>query len=145
MTLRIETHVAPRSGSSLNSSATVEWIGRIGHPSSYAVLGGHRFTSDGVQVFTGGAIFKESLAGSVEEIRWGLPREYEDAISEILSAQPVPVTVSKSAYGQVSSSAHAFRTVALMLCRILGGGLPSADHDVWKLYDSCHSEADVAR
>jgi hypothetical protein len=141
MTLRIETYKGFRSGSLLNSGATVEWAGRIGHPSSYALLGGNRFSAEGVKVFSTGSLYKEALAASVEEIRWGLPPEYEEAVMEVLMAQPQPVVVSKSAYGEVSSSVQSFRTIALMLCQILSVGLPEAEDDVWKLFDRCRNEA----
>jgi hypothetical protein len=141
MSLRIETIEPERSGSRLNAGTTVEWVGRIGHPSSYALLGGRRISSEGVRVFTTGARFKDALSGSADEVRWGLLPEYEAAVAEVLRAQPQPVVISKAAHGAIGSSEHAFRAVALMVCQILGTDLPTSDEDVWKLFDRCQNEA----
>jgi hypothetical protein len=79
--------------------------------------------------------FKESLAHGADEVRWGLPEEYIGVVSEALVAQPVSVAISRAAAGQVGSSAKVFRTLAAVLCRVLGGDLPQSDEDLWRLWD----------
>jgi hypothetical protein len=141
MTLRVETAEGFRSGSQLPSFATVEWAGRIGHPSSYALLGGTRSDTAGVSVHASGASFKEALAAPTDDVRWGLPSEYEEAIVSLLADQSQRVLVSRAAYGVVGSSERAFRAVALPLSQILASGLPSAEDAVWKLRDHCWNTA----
>ena len=142
MTLRIETGQGFRSGSRLPAFATVEWAGRVGHPSSYALLGGTRSDVPRVSLHDSGASFGEALAASADDVRWGLPPEYEEAVLTLLADQPQPVLVSRAAYGMVGSSVRAFRAVALLLCQVLASGLPSSDEDAWKLRDQCWNAAD---
>ena len=136
MTLRVELgHRSGRSGSSLPPFATVEWAGRVGHPSSYALLGGTRSDQSRVSQFGSGGLFKESLAAPADDVCWGLPPEYEDAILEVLAEQPQPVLVGRAAHGAVGSSAKVFRTVALMLSHVLAADLPGNDAAVWQEWD----------
>lgn len=137
MTLRIEAGARFRSGSRLPTFATVEWSGRIGHPSSYALLGGARSPETRVSVFASGAAFNDALAAPADDVRWGLPPEYEKAVLNALADRPEHLVVSRAAYAEIGSSEVAFKGVALMLCQILTVGLPSDDGDVWKMLDRC--------
>jgi hypothetical protein len=136
MTLRVEMS-ALGSGSKLPEFATVEWAGRIGHPSSYALLGGRRSDMPGVRVYSSGGSFRQALAARADDVRWGLPVEYEEAILKLLADTAQPVSVSRAAHGEVGSSQRTFRAVALLLSRILASGLPGDEDEVWKLHDHC--------
>ena len=81
------------------------------------------------------------MAGSADDVRWGLPPEYEEAVLTLLADHPQPVLVSRAAYGVVGSSVHTFRAVALLLAQVLAAGLPSNDEDVWKVRDQCWNAA----
>jgi len=139
MRLRLELG-PPSRGSALPAFATVEWSGRVGHPSSYALLTGTRATTSGVAVLDTGTVYKSPLVARADKVRWGLPAEYEGAVTAVLNDEPQAVLVSHAAHGLIGSSETAFRGVARMLCRVLGGGLPADDEAVWRLRDMCWQE-----
>jgi hypothetical protein len=140
MSLRIWTTLGYRSGSDLPSSATVEWSGRAGHPSSYGLLGGRRSSRPHISVFPSGAKFRDALASSSDDVRWGLPAEYEAAVGLALESQLQTVAVSQAAHGLVGSSVDVFRALTVLLCRLLAGGVPREDAEIWKLRDRCWSD-----
>lgn len=139
MTLRLETLPGFRSGSRLTSFAVVEWAGRVGHPSSYALLGGSKSDKAGValSVTDSAQAFREALAAPTDSVQWGLPPEYEKAIVTALAEQPLPVLVSRSAHSKVGSSSLAFGAVAVLLSQILAWGVPDDDDAVWRQWDRC--------
>jgi hypothetical protein len=141
MSLRVESGVTSRTGSALPSWATVEWSGRIGHPSSYGLLGGTPSRVPSVNVGEAGGRFADSLAASADDVRWGLPPEYEGPVLEVLVAQPRPVHINRAAHGLVGSSEVVFRAVTRLLCQILTAGLPADDLEVWKLRDACWNDS----
>jgi hypothetical protein len=141
MTLRVECSPGRKGGSGAPTSATVEWAGRIGHPSSYGLLGGRLAASAGVEVQSSGAKYKDALASRSDDVRWGLPAEYDAAVQSMLEVRPQPVRVSTAAHGAIGSSEYVFQRVALLLCRVLAGGLPTEDSEVWRLLDQCWNEA----
>jgi hypothetical protein len=137
MSLRIWTTTGVHSGSNLPATATVEWSGRAGHPSSYGLLGGARSSGPRISVFPSGAKFRDALGSSSDDVRWGLPAEYEAAVAEALEDQPQAVMVSQAAHGRIGSSVYVFRGLTVLLCRLLAGGVPSEDAEIWKLRDRC--------
>lgn len=137
MKMRLETVEGFRNGSELPTFLTVEWAGRIGHPSSYGLLGGARSDSPMVNVGPAGGSFKRALTGRADDVRWGLPKEYAAAILASLADAAQPVSVSKAAHGMVGSSERAFVAVALLLSQLLALGMPVDDVDVWTLWDRC--------
>lgn len=141
MSLRVESDVASHTGSALPSWATVEWAGRIGHPSSYGLLGGAPARVPSVNVREGGGRFTDALAASVDDVRWGLPLEYEGPVLEVLVAQPRPVYITRAAHGLIGSSEMVFRALTRLLCQILTAGLPTEDVEVWKLRDRCWNDS----
>lgn len=141
MRLRIQVGRELRGGTRRPGYAIVEWAGQVGHPSSYGLLGGALSDVPRISLQDSGAHFREALAATADDVRWGLPSEYREAVLALLSDQPQPVTISRSAYGVVGSSVLAFRSVALLLCRVLASGLPRSDQDVWKLRDQCWNSA----
>jgi hypothetical protein len=52
------------------------------------------------------ASFRGSLAAAADEVRWGLPDEYERAVWETLVDQPVSAAITHAAAGAVGSSPH---------------------------------------
>lgn len=84
-----------------------------------------------------GAQHREALVAGIDKVRWGLPSEYEAAVAAVLASDPQSVLVSHAAHAEVGSSQVAFEGVARLLCRILAGGLPDADEEVWQLRDRC--------
>jgi hypothetical protein len=72
MSMRVEWGMGFRSGSSLPSWATVEWAGRIGHPSSYGLLGGAPLRAPGIGVIDEGGRFAEALATSGDDVSLGV-------------------------------------------------------------------------
>lgn len=140
MSLRVESGVGVRTGSALPSWVTVEWSGRIGHPSSYGLLGGAPSRVPSVNVMEAGGRFADALAASVDDVRWGLPLEYEGPVLEVLVAQPRPVNISRAAHGLIGSSEMVFRALTHLLCHILTAGLPTDDLEVWKLRDRCWND-----
>jgi hypothetical protein len=92
-------------------------------------------------VRTSDAKFRESLAGRLDDVRWGLPTEYESAILGVLERQPQAVLVSTAAHGAVGSSEAVFKGLAILLSRILGSGMPNEDAALWTQLDSCWNEA----
>ena len=131
MLLRLTFGDGFRSGSQPPSWATVEWVGRAGHPSSYALLSGTRADRVRISVDPGDAFFKDALAANLDDVRWGLPREYEAAVLRVLSDQPTRVLVGRAAHALVGSSALSFAAVALLLSKILAVGVPDPEASVW--------------
>lgn len=141
MSVRLQWTHGFRSGSGLPSSANVEWAGRIGHPSSYGLLGGTRTTgAPQVAVWPDAAPFRHSLAGRGDHVRWGLPQEYEAPLLDALRRQPVPMRISTAAHGEVGSSLHVFQSLAALLGRVLAAGVPPEDEELWRWRDACWND-----
>ncbi len=124
-------------GSAVPSFATVAWAGRVGHPSSYALLTGTRSEVPGVTLFDTGGRHRDPLVRRLDKVRWGLLPEYEQAVAAVLRSEPQPVLVTHAAHAEIGSSQVAFEGVTRLLCRILAGGLPDDDDEVWRLRDRC--------
>ncbi len=142
MSMRIRWSPGFRSGSNLPETAEIEWAGRVGHPSSYGLLGGRRTSGDAQVAVTydGTPTYKGSLAGRSDKVLWALPAEYERAVINVLRQQPVPVVVTDAAHGEVGSSEYVFHTLAAMLGHVMAAGVPADDDDVWLLLDRCWSD-----
>jgi len=137
MTLRVRLGPKAR-GSSLPSFATVEWVGLAGHPSSYGMLTGARSDTSRLAIADeGGARFRDSLAANADTVLWGLPDEYRSAVVSALDDEVQGALVSQAAHGEVGSSRNVFTALTHLLCRVLAGGLPDNDEDVWRLLDKC--------
>jgi len=141
--MRMRVHVTPTGAwdrSERPRSLSIEWAGRVGHPSSYGLLGGRPYDAPVVMVESYGAIYKESLAGPADEVRWGLPDEYRTTIQETLAAQPAIVAVNDAAFAAVGSSAHVFAALATMLATLSTGKLLPDDAELWRLWDRCWND-----
>lgn len=123
----------------LTADVCLEWRGRLGHPSSYAMLGGdrtggtHRLAR--VKVTSAGR-WRASLAGGDEAIELGLPAEYEAAAAD---ATGPGIEVTIAAHGPNSSSPQAFAWVAAMLTTLLVDGIPDDDAEFLAAWDAIRS------
>jgi hypothetical protein len=140
MSMRLWWMPGFRTGSRLPSSARVVWGGRPGHPSSYGLLGGSTFRQARLAVSSDESTYRDSLAGSADNVRWGLPVEYQAAVLDALTQQPRPVMVGTAAHGAIGSSSSVFRGLAVLLARLLATGVPDNDVEVWKLRDRCWND-----
>ena len=105
----------------------VEWTGRAGHPTSYALLGGQPGARR-VAVGVTGA-FADALPGAADPVTYGLPAEYQgDALHGL--------TVTVAAHAEAGSSVVAFSRVARLLRNLLRDGVPVTDDDVWERWDA---------
>lgn len=74
-----------------------------------------------------GPIFSASLAGDLDVVRWGLPREYSDAVAdgarESINTHGVPavdgIRFAWAAHAHVGSSSHRFQYLAALVMRLL--------------------------
>jgi hypothetical protein len=80
----------------VHAQVCLEWKGRLGYPTSYAMLGGKRASPEtgSVKVRLGGR-WRTSLAGPYEAVELGLPQEYHRALA-----------VGLSPGGEVTIAAH---------------------------------------
>lgn len=109
----------------------VEWCGRAGHPSSYALLVGRRFAvaSTIALRYEEPHQFHGSLAGICDQVYWALPAEYADAV---LRAVGPGIEVTIAAHGMVGSSVRAFERVGRMLSELLSSH--HDNEDLWPLW-----------
>jgi len=70
-------------------------------------------------------------------VRWGLPDEYRSAVVSALDDEVQGALVSQAAHGEMGSSQQVFAALTRLVCRVLAGGLPDDDADVWRLLDKC--------
>jgi hypothetical protein len=109
----------------------VEWAGRVGHPSSYGLLGGRE--SGGAQTDHVESIgYVSSLAGASDAVEFGLPDEYRDAVRDEFGTR---FEVVVAAHGRIGSSERVFRRLAATVRSLLAQPATS-DADLWALWDS---------
>jgi hypothetical protein len=123
---------------------TVEWAGRVGHPSSYGLLTGRRSARASIGVPAAGVAYLDSLASGADDVRWGLPAEYRSAVVETVAGLAHPVRITDAAHGLAGSSPHVFRTLTGLLSRLLTVGVPDEDDELWRLHDAAARDADGA-
>lgn len=117
----------------------LEFAGRIGHPSSYGLLGGHGVPGQTTyELRVAGRPFVESMAARGDDVEFGLPSEYRRAISGSVATGLV---VTVAAHGRVSSSQLVFRWLALTLRDWLRHGVPEQPEPAWERFDSLLSRA----
>jgi hypothetical protein len=108
---------------------SVEWVGRLGHPSSYGLLGARLIEGETrISVPFEGPDFPKSLAARSERVDHGLIQEYRGAIT---AAVPAGLEITLAAHGQVSSSQAVFGGLARLILTFLRDGIPEASSDVW--------------
>jgi hypothetical protein len=108
----------------------VEWAGRLGHPSSYALLGGS--LAPQTQSASDSRRVKDTLAGTLDTVHAGLPAEYREAVR---SATEDRLHITTAAHGEVGSSQVAFAHVATLLLGLLENGVPDSEEALWRLWD----------
>lgn len=91
MCLRVVRGASTSLGFNAPGWLHVEWAGRVGHPSSYGLLGGMRAAASLIQLQESGAAVRDSLAGPHDDVRWGLAPDYEPAILAALDPRLQPV------------------------------------------------------
>ena len=99
-----------------DQAIAVEWAGRTGHPTSYALLGAAR-AGVGVQFYGGTEPFTDALPGKTDLVAFGLPDEYRAAVEEELPGDTYDLLVA--AHGTYGSSPMAFRWAARLLRQAL--------------------------
>ena len=112
----------------------IEYAGRVGHPSSYGLLGGSLSTSTHpVELRLDGEPFAATMAAREDAARFGLPAEYSTAVASALSDG---VVVTVAAHGLASSSQLVFASLASALSRWLAAGLPDDPDVMWEQFGS---------
>ena len=111
-----------------HGQVVVEWAGRLGHPSSYGLLG---IAPGAPRVEIADAPFPRSLAGRLDVVRFGLPPEYV----AVVDGEDVTV----AAHGEAGSSALVFRALLAVLKREIV--MQASDSDVWNVFDAVFVDA----
>jgi hypothetical protein len=115
-----------------------EWTGRLGHPTSYALLGvapqptGVTFTAS-----SEGRQFEDSAAERFDVVAFGLPESYRAAVEDELGKDVSSGwNVVLGAHGQFGSSPMAFRRIASFLSGVAGLDCSKvSDAEIWKAWD----------
>jgi len=143
--LRIWTGGASPDGRRLPPEAVVgEWAGQSGHPSSYALLGVTPAAAGVTFVVPmGAARFRDSLAGSADDVVFGEPGERErQFIEEVLkrdASRGWGVLVAAS--GRAGSSPMAFRWLAKFLQGVVQLEVDDASaQSLWSRWDEARRE-----
>jgi hypothetical protein len=114
-----------------------EWCGRGGHPTSYALLGGHISPAPAIHADRVG-YFANALPGSNDRVRWGLEfPHYTQAIQDQLATLQTPVEITVAASGEAGSSPVAFSRLTRFLGSLLQApeliGDDAALRKLWEL------------
>lgn len=127
---------------------TVEYVGRGGHPSSYALLGGDvNVTTGGLRYdlpSDGDERFRGALVGRADKVRLGLPVEYRGILNQAMATRrwAGAFTVREAAYGLIGSSPKSFAVVGLaarLLAEQSWQDPPDASL-VWACWDEARAE-----
>jgi hypothetical protein len=109
----------------------------------YGLLGGE-FVPEDTRLFRlqvvvssdKGRRFDSSLAGSIDEVRFGLPREYSEAVQDGVTSARANLLLGSgllrfdcAAHGKVGSSPNLFRLLAKVIVRLLCGNAESVTEE----------------
>ena len=135
--IRGQGELLPGETKAHSGRITAEWCDRAGHPTSYALLGGHISPAAAIHA-DGGGYFADALPGSNDRGRWGLEfLGYAQAIKDQLAILEVPVEITVAASGEVGSSKVAFGWLARFLVGLLQAlesiGDDAALRELWEL------------
>jgi len=121
----------------------VEWCGRGGHPTSYALLGGHlAHEGDGPFEVRLSGLYADALASRTDPVHFGITEEYVEAASRGLGGG---IAVTIAAHGYASSSPMAFEWLGRLLAVGLRQGLPAEDSELLNLWRLLTPESRAAR
>lgn len=96
-----------------------EWCGRAGHPTSYALPGGHISPAPAVHA-DGAGYFADALPGTNDRVRRGLEfAGYTQVIHDQLATQQTPIEITVAASGEIGSSQIAFGWLTRFLSSLL--------------------------
>ena len=120
-----------------DSELVVEWAGRSGHPTSYALIGGvRRGEQSSLAVPAGGPPYAASLVGRADTVTFGLPDSYRSVVIEMIDSAERPIEVTIAAHGMAGSSAMAFRRLTAFLVNTLDIDVDTAAEDeIWGEWD----------
>jgi hypothetical protein len=105
-----------------DATICVEWMGRLGHPTSYAMVGGKLAgNEDDHDACAHAGPWPKALPGRHERITFGLPEEYHAAVRDAAGPE---LLVTIAASGPVSSSEVAFGWVTSLVRRLVLAGVP---------------------
>jgi hypothetical protein len=122
----------------------VEFAGRLGHPTSYGLLGGIWLPQDSgaavrFALHPDGQAFEDSLAGPYDKVLFGLPEEYRSAVGKGVRRLGVGrvLSVQCAAHGQVGSSPQMFAWLAGSLFVLAENAYVAelSDVDLWREFD----------
>lgn len=153
LTKEIQTGLAHQSGI---RQAVLELIIPVGPRVCYGLLGTEFIPNDSeklsleVRISTENeSIFKDSMAGLVDTVRIGLPREYAQSVMEgiisSLNHQVIEtlgagvIRLEQAAHGEISSSQKMFRQMAATTIQLLLLDQVSSQEDVTEIVKTCSS------
>ena len=115
----------------------IEWCGRAGHPSSYALLVGRRVEADSAIAlrYVEPHQFHGSLAGICDQVHWGLHDEYREPA--LMTVGP-GIEITIAAHGEIGSSIRAFERAGKMLRQLLTSH--HDEGDIWPLWRAASAE-----
>lgn len=119
----------------------VEWAGQVGHPSSYALLGGALAAEHAICVETDGPLFDDSLAGSGDVVRFGLPAEYREVVGRVADRDGRPLAILIAAQGECGSSLVACSPAASFLVALANGAGRLRDDELWTTWQQASESA----
>ena len=110
----------------------IEWVGRAGHPSSFGLLGGVLASPGGFDArLEIERPYSGSLAGTADEVTWGLPADYRQALGPWTDR----VRFTIAAHGMVGSSDLVFAHLAAVLTDALEmGGWSDEPATIWAAF-----------
>ncbi|MCP3877271.1 MAG: hypothetical protein GY701_02585 [Sulfitobacter sp.] len=107
----------------------VEWCGRPGEPTSYALLGLHDGADTAAESCAGDP-FSEALVRGYDQVTFGLPLEYRDAVASVIDGES-ELRPCIAAHGRLGSSNVAFWAVGIFLRDLDDDLWSSPDEVVW--------------
>lgn len=140
MRMRIVSGPTQASGSHGPAWVHVEWAGRVGHPSSYGLLGGTRVDKSVVRIQPSGASSEtRSLPGQTTSVGVCSPSSRQQSWTRC-SRSLRAFFVSLAAHGAIGSSPYVFARLARFLGCILATDVAAEDAEVWRLFDQVWSD-----
>ncbi|MCP3976541.1 MAG: hypothetical protein GY720_18795 [bacterium] len=110
-----------------------EWCsGQPGHPTSYALLGVHDGPDTAGHAHVG-EVFNAALIGRADDVLFGLPVEYREAVGDVLAIRR-NLSPSLAAHGRAGSSVVAFRAMTIFVRDLTDELWSSNDDALWQTW-----------